>query len=262
MKVKSRNAILNLIILTVQLVVLALLFLMFVNSKVFSLADFSLHNLIVIFAFILVIIGTFLLYTKNLNAAPALEYEEEATTSDELDERTGKAAAEDKEQEEVLEELDAEKIAGQLIPETKDFKELNKYAEKLLSNFSNHFDFVQGVFFIHNTKENQFEYCADYAYIAENRPEAFKEGDTLSGQVAKNKKMVYISDIPDNYIKVVSGLGESSPNHLVIAPVIVKNKVIGVIEFASFKDYKENEIHLIEKLAEKTGIKINTYLKE
>jgi len=138
---------------------------------------------------------------------------------------------------------------------------IEKYSEKILVNISKEFEIVQGLFYLINKKDKIFRVIGKYAYFSEEEPREFKEGVTLSGQVAKNKQILNISKIPDNYIVVSSGLGQSSPKHLLIIPIIYKDNTIGIIELASFKDFNSEIEDFFTKLAEMIGNNIHSFIK-
>ncbi len=161
---------------------------------------------------------------------------------------------EEKNEEKQRESSDKEKeLAGKarhMLPNTEKFSEVNQYAEQLLKNIANEMEMVQGIVYVKEYNEDLFTDKAKYAYFREEPPENFKLGETMPGQVAKNKKMIKLEKIPENYIKIVSGLGEASPRNLVIFPVILKDEAIGIIELAFFKTIDRNTEILFEKLAE------------
>jgi transcriptional regulator with GAF, ATPase, and Fis domain len=136
--------------------------------------------------------------------------------------------------------------------------DLEKYINKQLSKIANYFSLDQIVFYLKNN-EKIFTIVAKYAFISEKIIE-FKEGEGLSGQVVKDKKPLYLTDIPIGYITVISGLGKGDPKSLLIIPVIMGNDVIGLAEFASLRDINETDRKsinlLIEKIAENL---INVY---
>ena len=78
----------------------------------------------------------------------------------------------------------------------------------------------------------------------------FHQEEGLIGAVWKDKKSKLITTIPDNYFKILTGLGECKPNSLLIIPLLADQEVEGVIEIASLKFYDQYEIDFIEKLAE------------
>jgi putative methionine-R-sulfoxide reductase with GAF domain len=138
-----------------------------------------------------------------------------------------------------------------------DFESIAAYTEKVLQNIAKEMDIVQGLVFVLNDADQLFHISGQYAYYSEEQPHSFPLGETLSGQVAKNRKLLNLKEIPDNYIAIISGLGKSSPQHLVIAPIVCNGKSIGIIELASFKPFGENEESLICKVNESMANLLN-----
>lgn len=130
---------------------------------------------------------------------------------------------------------------------------LKKYSEKLLSNIAKEFEIVQGLFFLKNPDTESFKPIATYAYYSEKKIIEFKTGEGLSGQVAKNKKIMNISNIPENFITILSGTGQGSPNHLILLPVLYKNKCIGVLELASFKKFDSSFEQICKEISQTIG---------
>lgn len=71
----------------------------------------------------------------------------------------------------------------------------------------------------------------------DNNTDLLEFGEGFPGQVAKDGTLMNISDIPEGYLTIESGLGKSSPVSLLIFPVKDKEKVIAVIELASFHKF-------------------------
>jgi transcriptional regulator with GAF, ATPase, and Fis domain len=131
-----------------------------------------------------------------------------------------------------------------------------KYTEKILSNIAKEFDIVQGLFFVKENKTDMFNIAGKYAYFGEEQPKSFKLGETLSGQVAKNKTTLNLKEIPEDYVTILSGLGSSSPNNLLLIPIMLKDETVGVIELASFKKFGKVIIELFESISDKIGKEI------
>ena len=146
------------------------------------------------------------------------------------------------------EEIDYLSEAKKLIP-TSDFQNEEPFMEKLLSNIAKENDIVQAVAFRKDEESKEFVFQTSYAYFSDDPPKTFKEGDTLPGQVAKNKVILNLSEVPENYITIASGLGKGSPKHILIAPILDSNSnCVGVIELAAFKAFSKNQEKTIEAL--------------
>jgi len=112
--------------------------------------------------------------------------------------------------------------------------DLLKFAETVLKSFSKNFQIVQGIFYLFNKESNKYESIANYAHYQTDIIKSFEIGEGIVGQVAKNKKLLHIDNVPDNYIKILSGLGEGSPRFLLFLPIIHEEQTIAILEYASF----------------------------
>ena len=155
----------------------------------------------------------------------------------------------------VKEKINIEKEAKSIIPSSGD--DLEKFGEALLQNCARRLQIVQGLFYLKDTADGVFSFKSGYAFFSESEPISYREGETLAGQVAKNKTVLNLSKVPDNYIAIASGLGEGSPNYLLIIPIISpNNETIGIIELASFKSFSSEIEELFAYIGQKLGEKL------
>ena len=89
--------------------------------------------------------------------------------------------------------------------------------------------------------------------FSDNSVVRFEFGDGIVGQVAKSGVPMYLNEIPEGYIQVVSGLGQASPRFILILPLKKKNEVQGILEIATFKATTDMERRMAEKFAEEIG---------
>ena len=138
-------------------------------------------------------------------------------------------------------------------------KELVKYLEA-----------NQGGIYLINSNDTSDEYIelvGLYAYERrKHKSQRFEIGSSLVGQAVLEKDIIYLTDIPDGYTSITSGLGESTPANLLITPLIFNEEVVGVIEMASFKIIEKYQIEFVKKVGESiasaiTSHKINTETK-
>lgn len=93
-----------------------------------------------------------------------------------------------------------------------------------------------------------------YAYARKKFTEyTTKPGQGLLGQAYYEKDIIYLLDIPEDYVKITSGLGEALPTAVLIVPLMVNDEVEAFFEFASFKEFQQNQIDFLKDLGETIG---------
>jgi putative methionine-R-sulfoxide reductase with GAF domain len=129
---------------------------------------------------------------------------------------------------------------------------INEYCNKVLSLMADEFEVFQGLFYLLLKDEGIGSYLSITGTYAFNKRDDFtlNLGEGLAGQVAKAKRTVNIKQIPNGYIKAVSGLGENTPSNLIITPLLYKNETLGVLELASFKEFSKEEEQFFTQLGE------------
>lgn len=153
------------------------------------------------------------------------------------------------------------KITGEIIPGEKANENIEKFAEELLINISKIYEIAIGIMYIREAKSDIFKSVGTYAYYSDEKPKSFATGESLTGQAVKNKQILNLSELPDNYIAVLSGLGQGNPKNLLIVPVLFKNEVISIIELASFKRFNQDLEGIFSDLAKKISEKLNKFIK-
>lgn len=99
------------------------------------------------------------------------------------------------------------------------------------------------------------DFIGGYAYhLPDSQLLRFEFGEGLAGQVAKSAKPIIVSEVPQGYISVVSGLGKATPKYMMALPIIANEQVLGVIEIASFKPMEEKELAFANQVIEGIGI--------
>jgi putative methionine-R-sulfoxide reductase with GAF domain len=143
-----------------------------------------------------------------------------------------------------------EKRIREVEKKVKQVKGFEKRAGKYISAVSEQLEASQGLLYLtKKDKEGRYaEMISGYAFtLAESEKIRYEFGDGLVGQVAKDGKAMNICDIPEGYIKIISGLGSSSPTHLLIIPIKHGDEVVAVVELASFKAFTEENVTLVNR---------------
>jgi len=77
-----------------------------------------------------------------------------------------------------------------------------------------------------------------------------KLGEGILGQTFLEKETTYLNSVPEEYIRITSGLGDAPPKTVLMVPLKVDKDVYGIVELASFQEFKQHEIAFVEKLGE------------
>ncbi|SIO01252.1 HAMP domain-containing protein [Chitinophaga niabensis] len=142
-------------------------------------------------------------------------------------------------------------------------KDLNTVTRRILSELAQVVNAQKGMFYIleqeedlHNPKLKLF---AAYAYGDEvSLTREFALGQGLVGQCAVEKERILLTNVPPDYIKIGSGLGEASPLNLIVLPVLFETEIKAVIELASFDTFSQTHLDFLGQLTESIGIVLNT----
>src|SRR5205085_3626067 len=86
----------------------------------------------------------------------------------------------------------------------------------------------------------------------------FRLGDGLVGQCAFEKQKIHLTNVPSDYVRISSGLGDSKPMSIIVLPVIFEGQVNAVIELASFSRLSDIHQVFLDQLTESIGIVVNT----
>ena len=118
-----------------------------------------------------------------------------------------------------------------------------------------------GLFVVQEDSSSEEPYMTLEACYAWDREKYIEQkiyqGEGLAGQAWLEKDTLYITDVPQEYITIVSGLGEASPTSILIVPLMVNEEVYGVVEMASFDEYQPHEVEFMQKIAESIAATIS-----
>ncbi|HDN27194.1 MAG TPA: response regulator, partial [Thioploca sp.] len=100
---------------------------------------------------------------------------------------------------------------------------------------------------------------ASYAYTrCQNSANEFRFGEGLVGQAAKEQQSIIVTQVPEDYIHIQSGLGDAVPRNILVVPFMYETVVKGVIEIGSFSELTEIQREFLNLVAPGIGIAINT----
>ncbi|MGZ4978025.1 MAG: response regulator, partial [Methylobacter sp.] len=122
-------------------------------------------------------------------------------------------------------------------------------SQKLISELVPQLGGGAGVFYLWDETDRRFELLSSYG-LKKRRHLAnfFEPGESLVGQCALERKAIILTEVPDDYARIVSGIGEAPPRNVLVAPVLSKDKVLAVIEIGSFSSFNDDQQNLIDEV--------------
>jgi HAMP domain-containing protein/signal transduction histidine kinase len=119
----------------------------------------------------------------------------------------------------------------------------------------------QGAFYMvdNSNGDSELKLLASYAQQEGNGAKSrFRMGEGLVGQAALEKRRLLLTEVPSNYAKISSGLGEFRPLNVVVLPILFEGEVKAVIELSSVERFSPAHQAFLDQLTESIGIVLNT----
>ena len=139
--------------------------------------------------------------------------------------------------------------------------DINTISQNIITCLTKQLDAQVGALYLANGTENKLQLISSYAFTKQKKHnKTIKIGEGIVGQAALKKKMILLSDIPDDYFHITSGLGNAKPKNIVVLPITLEDNLIGVIELGSLKEFTDNDLELLNILKENIAIGINSAL--
>lgn len=133
---------------------------------------------------------------------------------------------------------------------------LERLSEELIGELVKYVGANQGgVFIVNDTDLNPNEHFLELAAAYAYNKKKFIEKKVLKGQGLVGRAWleglpIYLSEVPNDYIEIRTGLGGANPKYVFIVPLKINEKVEGVMELASFHEFEEYQQEFIKQIAD------------
>lgn len=141
--------------------------------------------------------------------------------------------------------------------------DLTKLADEIVMNLVKYLRGNQGAIYIMDDvgqdEEPTISMKACYAWDKKKfLNHKIHKGEGLAGQAWQEGDTIYLTEVPQNYIRITSGLGDANPTCILIVPLKLNEQIFGVVEIASFTEFRDFEIEFVEKIAESIASTISS----
>ena len=128
---------------------------------------------------------------------------------------------------------------------------ISDLSEDVVSFLCKYLESNQAALFIQNeNSQEELDLKACYAWNRKKHMNMKINDEGLVSQAWKEGEMILLKEIPTNFVKITSGLGEANPKSILLMPLLYNEEKIGVLEIASLKTFEDHEIEYIKKAAE------------
>jgi len=139
--------------------------------------------------------------------------------------------------------------------------DIGSLANKVVSEVTTYLDAKIGAFYLLSDKggEPALSLLGSYAYTKrKNLSSLFKVGEGLVGQAALERQQILLRNVPEDYIKVTSGLGEAVPRFICVTPFLYENKVKGVLEIGTLDELTDLQLEYLKHAMPAVAITLET----
>lgn len=139
---------------------------------------------------------------------------------------------------------------------------LHDLSYTILTTIIKYIDATMGCIYVLNDTHKDdvfFEMVTSVAYEREKLlRDKVKIQEGLVGRCAHEKLTIHLREIPEDYVRVTSGLGEANPRSLILVPLVVNDNVMGVLELVSFNHFEDYHVEFLEKAGQTIASDIST----
>ena len=144
---------------------------------------------------------------------------------------------------------------GRINNLTRQYDNPAELSKEVISEIVKYVDANQGaIYLVEKDEENEEPYMEMKAAFAFGRRKSIKDkvkvGEGLIGQCYLEKDMIFLTEVPDDFVRIKSGLGDAPPKNIVIMPLMTNEKIEGILEVASFQVLPDYKVDYLKKLGE------------
>ena len=122
------------------------------------------------------------------------------------------------------------------------------FAERFVGQLAPLINAGVALFYGFDESRQRLDLLGSYGLRIQNSPDAYMPGEGLVGQCAASRHPIVLEDVPANYLRIDWGGGSALPRHLTILPLMVRDQLVGVLEFAGFSAPDAHHEQLLEEL--------------
>jgi two-component system sensor histidine kinase/response regulator len=138
---------------------------------------------------------------------------------------------------------------GEISAELQQARTFVDLSQSFLSSVAPLLSAGHAVVYILDKADNRLHLLASYGYRERKQlNQHFGIGEGLVGQCAFEKAPITLTNPPEDYVRIGSGLGELVPKSIAVLPILHTGKILGVFEIAAFQTFDDQSMELLEQI--------------
>jgi CheY-like chemotaxis protein/signal transduction histidine kinase/CHASE3 domain sensor protein len=138
-------------------------------------------------------------------------------------------------------------------------QELETLSTNIITKICNYIEVPVGAFFLINKNDKDLKFKGGFAFIQDQgRDLQYGFGEGLIGQAALEQKSKLLTNVPQNYLRIASGLGTINPGFLYIMPILFEGKTIAVIELGLNLAPDDAQLLFLQTISESIGVAVDS----
>lgn len=126
---------------------------------------------------------------------------------------------------------------------------------RVLDFLADYLNVAVAALYVRNESDGKLQRVAGFGASKENTQveQAYAANESLVGQTMTSNRLLQLKDVPDHYLKINSGLGESSPRHIILAPLQHEGATNGVLELGFLHEPDQQSIDFVKIISTNIG---------
>jgi len=149
-------------------------------------------------------------------------------------------------------------------------QDIVKLAEKIINFIVPYLEAKVGIFYLYIEKElgeteedkvrsGYLRMIATHAYVVRKHfGTQFNVGEGIVGQAALERKPFIVTDTPDDYMSIQTGLGSATPKAILVLPIEYESELKAIVELASLKNFTELQLEFLNQISNTIGTAVHT----
>jgi len=137
--------------------------------------------------------------------------------------------------------------------------DVNELTNKVVNELAKHLEAQVATIYVMDDAGKHLKLSGTYAFThRKHNNNIIEPGEGLLGQAILERKAIVFNNLPADYVKITSGIGEVVPHSLLIQPFLFENEIKGVIELGFANPITPVKMDFVETVADIIGVGLNT----